>query len=412
MNEALIWWGVQFFLSSLDFVMMYFISHTLLKKYIIVKYQHILLVVTYTIIASLTFYFLDGFSARITNYILFLTMFKFTIWRSSLNDLIVIYLLSFIIMVGIAQSPIVFMMWLITQLLEIRQSLFFIIVQGLTFVAVIFLCKKFKWHKLFYAVQVNIVLKLILVMFAFFIFIIIIVLNLKYNVLYLFFSALGILVVGGVLFPVIVKLYKNTLDIMNVHDLKNELLSTAFAMKEMDDPEEIKMMYNELAMQFGIDVGKLNTKKAENAVAYMDAMGENINEFIRLTSERNKKAKKIISDITYFEQHEVVDYKTALKWLGTLLDNALDASDQNTIYVSLFSIYDDFTLKVANEYTGEGGKDISVIFEKGYTTKEDGQGIGLHNLYTHVMELGGDVKVEEYYTESHNCHYLQIDIIF
>ena len=53
-----------------------------------------------------------------------------------------------------------------------------------------------------------------------------------------------------------------------------------------------------------------------------------------------------------------------------------------------------------------------MIFNRGYSTKASGNGIGLHNLYTKVTELGGTVKVDTFYTEEHNCHYLHITILF
>lgn len=169
MNDVWIWWVVQFILSSLDFIMIYFLSHTLMRKYIIVKLPHILLGIAFTVITSLAFYFLDGFTGRIINHLLSMIMVKFMIRRSSIGDLIVIYMLSLILMFGIIQAPIVGIMLLISQLLGLREPAFLIISQTLTAVVLVPVCKKFKCHKHFYAIHANVVLKLVLLIFSFFI---------------------------------------------------------------------------------------------------------------------------------------------------------------------------------------------------------------------------------------------------
>jgi len=410
MSESWIWWVAQFGLNILDFVMMYIISHTLMKKYIIVKRQHIILCLIYTFIAGFFFYLLHGFIVRIVNQLILMVMIKFMIKRSELSDLLIIYMLSFII-IGIVQLPIASVIWAVNQSFDFEQSIIFIIIQIFTITVVVPVCKKFKWHQLFYAIHSNIVLKLVFFVCAFLILVIASILNFEYSVSYLFFSTLGILLAGLVLFPIIVQLYRNTIDIISVHDLKNDLLSTAVAMRSVHDPEEIKRMYYELTNELGIDVSTLDTVKTEDAFVHMEAMNKNIKEFIRMKLESHNKKIDIISDITYYESHEILDFKTILKWFGTLLDNAIDASDQYPIYISLYSMDDDFTLKIANEYMGEE-EDVKVIFERGYSTKGQGRGIGLYNLYKAVLEQGGKIKTDEYYTEAHNCHYLQIEIQF
>ena len=411
MSESWIWWVVQVGLNILDFVMLYVISHALMKKYIVVKRQHVIFCIIYTVIVGIAGYLLDDFNTRIISQLILMTMIKFMIKRSDLSDLLIIYMFSFVIM-GVVQTPIVVIIFLFNQLFEFVQPVILLIAQILTVSAVVPICKNFKWNKLFYAIHANVILKLTLFIFAFLILIVMFALNFEYYIVHLIFLTLGILLVGLAIFPIIVQLYRNAIDIISVYDLKNDLLSMSIAMKNMNDPEEIKQMYYEFANEFDVDVSKLDVSKAENELVYMESMNDSIKEFIKMKLDNGKRKFEVISDITYFEAHETVDFKTVLKWLGTLLDNAIDATDENPIHISLFSMDDEFTLKIANEYLGEEGKDIKSIFECGYSTKGDGRGIGLHNLHQAVTAQGGIVEVDEYYTEAYNCHYLQIELQF
>ena len=69
---------------------------------------------------------------------------------------------------------------------------------------------------------------------------------------------------------------------------------------------------------------------------------------------------------------------STLMWLSSMLDNAIEATYANPIYIqiSVTSVY--FNLHMANEYTGSSkGQDIRIILEEGYSTKDLGRGIGL-----------------------------------
>jgi len=52
MREHLIWWGGQLFVSILDFVIIYVIAHALLKKYMRVEKQHVLLGVVFAVLTG------------------------------------------------------------------------------------------------------------------------------------------------------------------------------------------------------------------------------------------------------------------------------------------------------------------------------------------------------------------------
>jgi sensor histidine kinase regulating citrate/malate metabolism len=143
-------------------------------------------------------------------------------------------------------------------------------------------------------------------------------------------------------------------------------------------------------------------------------MTKQVEDFIRIKATSEDKKVKIISNVTYRSDYKTVDYKSVLKWLGTLLDNALEASNEHPIYIHVGVTSNRLALRIANEYIGDIGQDLQVIFEKGYTTKGEnkGRGIGLHNLHQEVTKKEGEITLDVYYTEDHNCNYLQVSIWF
>ena len=99
-----------------------------------------------------------------------------------------------------------------------------------------------------------------------------------------------------------------------------------------------------------------------------------------------------------------------VEWLGTLLDNAIEATSTIPIYIFVDVGYDYIDIRMSNEYFGNDGQDIRAILENGYSSKGDGRGIGLHDLNQQVVELGSTIELEEYSNEAHNCHYLKISM--
>ena len=407
MDRSITWWIVQFSIIFLEVVMIYVLTHAIFKRKIAVSFEHIVWALLYTAIVA-PLYLVDTYVLRTVS----LSFGMFIIWlisKRGIGDLAIVCTLILTIMT-IIQMPIFAIVWVAYEFIGFYRPFLFLISQLLTVATVILVSKKLKLNQWFHALQINHVLRQIVFISALLLLIVAFVSNFEYQLTFLLFFTMALVFVVIVLWPIFIKLYHDSIGIISIHDLKNRLLSATIAATRTNDPDEIRKLLNDLSQEFGIDASQLDAEIIQNEKDQSQANKENIEIFIQKKLSDHKKDIEIISEIDYSKDHDDVDFPLALTWFGTLLDNALEASEKNPIYIDIFSIRDEFSLQVANEYLGEN-KDIQLIFKRGYSTKASGRGIGLHNLYTKVTELGGVVKVDTFYTEVHNCHYLHINIL-
>ncbi|MCL1989856.1 MAG: GHKL domain-containing protein [Defluviitaleaceae bacterium] len=404
MNELALW-VIQISLSTLDFVMLYFIVHALVKRRIKLNVQDILWGMGHVLISALSFRLLDGHLARAINILTFVFVIKY-MFKRNFADTVTFYAISFV--VSTVQLPVA----VVVSLFSLQQELLLLLIQLLTFPFVLLICKYAKPNKLFNAIQANLMLKQILLILTFIFLMIAFIMNFEYGITYLLISLTGFFLIGLALIPLIMKLYRQSLGMMSVHDLKNNLLSIGIAMENMHDIDVLKHKFREHAKQFGMDLAQLDLAKTEHALDQMERINRQVELFIDQKVTQHRPKSQIVSDITYYKDYERLDLQKVLEWLGTLLDNALEASHAAPIYVYLYSGIKRVTLKVSNEYLGNKGDDIIKIFEKGYSKKGEGRGIGLHHLNASVKEKGGKVDVEAYYHDKHRCHYLELSIYF
>ncbi len=86
--------------------------------------------------------------------------------------------------------------------------------------------------------------------------------------------------------------------------------------------------------------------------------------------------------------------------LGNLLENAMEAlsnisADRKKIYLSLKETSSSLSITVEDLGPGIERKFLNSIFKKGFTTKgETNQGLGLYLVREHIINVGGDIKVE------------------
>jgi len=331
--------------------------------------------------------------------------------RRNFGDLIIIFIL-FTAILMVVQAPVTLIVWLVYEVIGFDEPFAFLIAQIITTVLVCLISRKYKMNKWFNAVSKNIILKLIAIILILIVLVTSVILNFEYQFLYVFLFAVIILLIGLALFPILMQLYYNTIGMISVHDLKNSLLSTGIAIQNETDIEVVKEHFRELSKAFGMDLSQLDEQKFEDELKHKELKMKQVEEFIRIKTASQDKKIEIISNVSYHSDYKTVEYKWFLKWLGTMLDNALEATNENPIYIHIGVTTYDLVLRIANEYIGDVEQDIQVIFERGYSTKGEGRGIGLHNLHKEVTEKGGEIILEEYYTEDHNCHYLQISILF
>jgi len=408
-----VWWGAYFVINFLDFVMVYVMVHSILRRHIKVKPTHVLLAIAHTLAMPPILYFLGGHLFRVIAVTCLILVTRVITKRRNLGDLIIIFGICYAILL-VVQLPLGALVLLANTQLMLEFPLDFLIAQGLTAALVLLMCRKFKFDQWFNAIQRNIALKLVLIAIVFIFVIIISILNFEYDVLFFLVSTGALIVVGLPLWPILMKVYHNALGMISVHDLKNSLLALGITMQDIDDIEVLKARVKRLSKDFGMDLSQLDDSeiKHENEQEFEAIMTKRVNDFIQTKVKSREKDVKFLTEVSYYKNYESVDSGLILQWLGALLDNAIDASHTHPINIFVDVSKSFIDIRMSNEYVGDTGQDIKRILEEGYSTKGEGRGIGLHNLNQQVTEMGGKVQLEVYYEEGHNCHYLQIGILF
>lgn len=103
-----------------------------------------------------------------------------------------------------------------------------------------------------------------------------------------------------------------------------------------------------------------------------------------------------------------------IEMLGILIDNAIEALSIRTvhgkkIYVEIKDTNENLQILVANISQYYGPDEICKFFQKDYSSKGKGHGIGLHKLKKVVKEKDGDIMVTNEKIDENN--YLQFSII-
>lgn len=274
------------------------------------------------------------------------------------------------------------------------------------------LCKRFQLYKLFNAMQRNVVPNLVLKQMILLLFSFLVALLLVSpsgpDILLLPSFYFPFLFVGLILFPVTKRLYQKSMqDMISIHELHNALLSTGIAIRQVSHLDEVVAKFDELSKRFGIDLSGIDFYDQST-----EDMKRKVTDFIRLKQEQRQAKIEVITDIGYYKDHQHVDFQQILHWLGTLFDNAIEASVKQPIKVRLMVTSTRLSLSVTNDFIKDHLADFSELFEEGYSTKGDGRGLGLYHLQQSVSEQGGRIIYFDQYDEQHDCHYLTLEIEF
>jgi len=250
MTEILTWWSVQFALNFMDFVIMYFISHKMMKQYMKVKWFHVGLAALYTLVVAPIGYF-DGNLLRVASAISLLFATKLIIKRAEMNDLIMIYVMS-LLSIGVIQIPVSGGVWVVDQISDISEPFSFLISQAISTVIIILLCRKFHWYKWFNAIKTNGVLKLLVCLAGLAILIPMAIINFEYNLSYFLLLTLGIVLAGSVLVPTFIKLYQDVSNIISVKELESSLFGMWLDMADEQDIDVFKEHFKTTVREFDI----------------------------------------------------------------------------------------------------------------------------------------------------------------
>lgn len=398
--------------SFTDAAFIFVASHYLTRKKILLKWSHVVSLSSFVIV--LFFVRING-STLPHGYVVFL-LFYFLMgmivlkvvhaYQLSKNFLLGTILFSLRMMVEIP--------FYLLNLLELATSnlLFVFITQATIFVMTIFICRKFSLYKLFNIMQRNVLPNLLLrqmiltLTFTLLAYLVVADPN-ERNALFLFYFYFSILIIGLGLIPMTKRLYRKSIaEMISVHELHNALLSTGIAIRELNQIEDVVAKFDELSLQFGIDLSTVDFEKRA-----IDGMKGQILAFIELKKSQHQTKIEVISDIGYYKDHQFIDFQQILHWLGSLLDNALEAAVKAPIELRLVVTSSRVVISVSNDCASLELEGFEELFEEGYSTKGDGRGLGLYHLKQTVSKLGGRVICSEECNEAGE-QYLTIEIVF
>jgi len=407
MNEIVLWWIRQLYVSAFDFIIFYTIAHKLIWKRIEVNKHHILLGIIHAVVSGLGFYFLDGWSARIVTNLLLVGLFKKIIKYSGWGDLLLISLFWFVI-IGVIQGIVV----IILGLLGANENIFFFGGQFLTAIAIFGVCQIVKCHRLFHAMRANIWLRVMLATLAIISLTAMFILNFELDFSYIFFSVVAIVFAGVGLSPFFVQLYQKVMGIISTDDLKSDLLMTAMDMLDETDADKRYMIFAEFAKMYGRDVttGIEDKKKEEKKYAYKEKINADVQAFIQEKMTQYKVETPIGVTVICFEAYKCVDLKLTLTWLEILLDYFSNWSTNHPIYGGLYTSGDSFNLEMASECPKDEIKNVKKLFADKYFSGNSPIHKSLDELHQQVIKLGGIVELNEHYESGYDCYFLQIDI--
>lgn len=97
-----------------------------------------------------------------------------------------------------------------------------------------------------------------------------------------------------------------------------------------------------------------------------------------------------------FEIISTISEHNLIEIIGTLIDNAYEActEERNTVDIILDSDDNKLYFEVRNQVEDMNFNKMSMFFKKGYSTKGNKRGLGLHNAKRIANKYGGDMTVE------------------
>jgi len=393
--------------TLMDVVFLFVVSYCLVRKKMLMKPGHVVSALGFVGVVILTRYLSNS-------YLFFLLAFFFA--GIIMLKLIHGYRLSKTFLMGVVIFTIRIMLeipFYFMTLINLDQIILIPLTQIAKIAITIVICKKFKLYKLFNIMQRNVLPNLILrqmiLTLAFTLLAYLILADpSERDVVFLFYFYFSILVVGLSLIPTTKRLYQKSMqEMVSIHELHNALLSTGITIRRVNEIDDAITQFDELSKRFGIDLSSVDFNNKT-----VDGMRRQITEFIRLKQEQHEASVEVIPDIGYYKDHEDIDLQQILHWLGTLLDNALDAAVKRPIKVRLIVTSTRISLSVTNDYEKDIVLDFGILFEEGYSTKGDGRGLGLYHLKDTVSAKGGRIIYFNEYDEANDDHYLTLSIEF
>jgi len=402
LNEYITTGITSVIISFLDCFMYYYLCNNLIEKKSRLSVKTILIGILYGVVLGTLSNVVDGNAVRVIMTTIMFFILKF-ITGKKIQDLsiifAIIYLCTALIQVLCLQAVSILG-------LEINESYTFLLVQMLTAFITFLIYVKIPLYKLYNKIEKEILFKLLIFILAGVLLLTLFYYNFEYTASYvLYFSLLVIITFFG-LFQTLKRIlfYTNKVP-MQLHDMKNLLMSIRLSAYSTSDINVIRGELDEVLEIIDIDSNKENIKVAD--------YNQNILSFIN-QKKRNAVYDELpfLTDIGYYEPNSKVSFFVVLYMLGVLLDNAIESGTKKAIIIKVFVIKDSLYLSVSNEYKRKSADDFNKMFQERYSTKGEGnsRGYGLPNLSKVVNTYNGEILLKEEYLKEQKSDYLTISI--
>lgn len=186
--------------------------------------------------------------------------------------------------------------------------------------------------------------------------------------------------------------YRQIVDTLRAqaHEFMNHMHVVAGLINLNQFDEALKFIYDELGAQQSF-TGQVTRNIKDSRVAalllgkYSHASEMGVKFYLDEDSEMD-------------EEHGIVSSGDIVSILGNLIENSVEAlsltgENEKVINVYIKERPDYIFIKVADNGPGIDGNIISHIYDKGFTTKSSGKGIGLYIVKQNVEKRGGEIEV-------------------
>ena len=133
------------------------------------------------------------------------------------------------------------------------------------------------------------------------------------------------------------------------------------------------------------------TKKIRNATIAALILG-------KLSRARELKINFIIDDISFLDDASYIYNNDLITIIGNLIENSFEAVEKKpvqnrNVYLSISDEQDVIKISVRDTGNGIEGPDPGAVFERGYTTKTNSNGVGLDLVNKSVNNMNGRFEI-------------------